>query len=139
MLNHFTTVFMLLNLGLLVWVGYMLFWPVQLAEIYNEPFPVYPQVVERGDTLMYEIEFNKTKQYRVAANKNIICEDGNLVTLAPTESDAPLGKHKAVGSIVIPEKASSGDCYLQFDNTYYVNALRSVHREMRTQSFIIKD
>lgn len=123
-----------LLLGMAIW---MLFWPVELAEVYNEPFPVYPSEVQKGESISYEIEFRKTKQYTVESNKNIICDDGSLITLAPTHTDAPLGLHKAVGSVNIPVTASVATCYLEFNTTYFINPLRTEHRTMRTQEFKI--
>lgn len=137
MINKLTGIFMFLNFVALLGVGYLMFWPVELAEVYNEPFPVRPAEVKRGGELEFYVHFKKTKQYQVTSNRNIICADGNLVTLAPNKSHSPLGEHKTWTSITIPQKASLGTCYLQLENTYHINPIRTLHRELRTQDFTI--
>lgn len=138
MINKITAAIMFLNVAALLVIGYLMFAPVQLAEIYNEPFPVIPQEVKRGETVSFVVEFNKTKQYRVTSHRSIICADGNLVTLSQTSStNAPLGKHTATIELVIPDKVSIGSCYIQLENTYHINPMRDEHRDMRTQDFTV--
>lgn len=137
MINVFTSTIMAFNLLALLIMGWMLYAPIQLAEVYNEPFPVRPTEVHLGEDLEFQVHFKKTGDYAVTSNRNIICDDGNLVTLAPKESNAPKGEYKTWTSVTIPQKASVGECYLEMTNTYYINALRTEERELRTQSFTI--
>ena len=135
---HKITIGMLgFNIAVLLVVGYMFFHPVDLAVIYNEPFPVEPKEVQRGEKVSYDIHYNKPKQYRVQSDKNIICEDGNLVTLAPVSSNSPVGEYSVTVSVKVPEKTSLGSCFIQIQNTYYINAFRTVDKTMRTQDFIV--
>ena len=128
---------LILNIITLLIAGVLLFWPAQLPIIYNEPFPVYPEVVHKGDTLTYTMVVNKRKQYQVDIHKNIVCEDGNLVTLAPTKTNIPLGKQTVRPEVIIPTKASYSTCYIQINSTYHVNPLRNETQIMRTQNFKI--
>ena len=130
---------MFLNIFVLVGLYYLMFWPVPLAEIYNEPFPVTPQEVKRGETLYFTIDFEKRSHYTVTSHRAIICKDGNLVTLANHTSNthAPLGRHQATIGINLPDKVSNGECYIQLENTYDINPLREEHRTMRTQDFTV--
>ena len=137
MINKILTTLMLFNLAGVVWIFWLLFAPVNLAEIHNIPFPVFPDEVKRGDVLSYEIEFTKYENIEVNTNKNIVCADGNLVTLAPQQTNAPLGYHKAIGSITIPEKVSDGECWIEFNTEYIINPIRTEKRHFRTQSFNI--
>jgi hypothetical protein len=128
---------LILNVITLVIAGVLLFWPAQLPIIYNEPFPVYPEVVHKGETLTFTMEVNKRKQYTVDVHKNIVCEDGNLVTLAPAHTNIPLGRQTVRPEVVIPTKASYSTCYIEITSVYEVNPLRSETQVMRTQSFKI--
>ena len=130
---------MFINIMLLVAASYLMFWPVKLAVIYNEPFPVESYEVARGETLYFTIEFSKSRSYRVISHRSIICEDGNLITLSNSYADtnAPVGRHTVTIGILIPEKSSLGKCYIQLENTYEINPLRTEYRTMRTQNFVI--
>lgn len=128
---------MSLNLVSLMVVIWALLVPVELPEIYNEPFPVSPAIVAKGEVLTYTIEYNKTHMMQVDTHKNIICEDGNLVTMAPTHTAAPTGTHRVDIDVTIPEKTSLGVCHIEITNTYHVNALRDENRTMQTQDFTV--
>lgn len=137
MILRFAAGIMALNLiSLMIVIGALLV-PVELPEIYNEPFPVSPKVVQRGEVLTYVIEYNKTEMMQVDTHKNIICNDGNLVTMAPTHTAAPTGKHRVEVDVTIPEKTSLGVCHIEITNTYHVNALRDENRTMQTQEFTV--
>lgn len=139
MINKLTTIIMAINITILLAVGYLMFWPAQLSIVYNEPFPVYPQVVKRGDPLSYTVEMTKRATYDVHSSQSIICADGNLVTLADKNlrSSLPEGDHTVTDKIIIPEKVSDGRCYLQLQATYEINPLRDEHRIMKTEEFIV--
>jgi hypothetical protein len=121
------------------YVAWLLLAPVQLDEVHNEPFPVHPTELHKGDTIFWEIEYSKNNPYKAFINRNIICGD-NLVTLAPEETDAPWGyRIVAKGEVVLPEKVSIGTCYIELKATYEINKLRDIQKTFRTQEFIIKD
>lgn len=137
MIQKLTACMLLFNFIIVGVLGYMLFWPVKFPIIYNEPFPVSPSVVTRGEDITYTIEFEKFKEHRVDVFQNIICEDGNLVTLAPAKSSFPLGRHTIDVTITVPQKASVSTCYIELKSNYEINAIRIEHKTMRTQSFQI--
>jgi hypothetical protein len=128
---------LILNVITLVIAGVLLFWPAQLPIVYNEPFPVHPTEVKKGETLTYTMEVNKRKQYTVDIHKNIVCQDGNLVTLASAHTNIPLGRQTIKPEVIIPQKASFSTCYIEMTSVYQVNPLRSETQVMRTQSFKI--
>lgn len=128
---------LILNAIVIAVAGFLLFFPAQLPIIYNEPFPVYPTEVKKGETITYTMEVNKRKQYTVDVHKNIVCEDGNLVTLATNQTNIPLGKQTIRPEVIIPAKASFATCYIEIVSVYEVNPLRSESQTMRTQTFKI--
>ena len=123
-------------MALIVWFSYLLLEPFD-EPLVTEPFPVLNEnkEVQRGGVLYYQIEFTKYQDVPVTSHKNIICADGNLVTLATTNTDAPVGVHKVVGEITIPEKTSLGECYVQFKTTYHINQFKEEQRERTTEVF----
>lgn len=132
-----TVALLLLNGIVVAMAGILLFYPAQLPIVYNEPFPVYPTVVHKGGALTYTMDVDKRKQYTVDIHKNIVCEDGNLVTLAPQKTNIPLGRQKISPEVIIPNKASFSTCYIEIVSVYEVNPLRSETQTMRTQNFRI--
>jgi len=132
-----TAVMMGLNFVILGIVFYMLFWPVKFPIIYNEPFPVSPSIVHKGETLTYTMELEKFKEYPVDVHQNILCADGNLVTLSSSKSNFSLGRHIVDINVIIPQKASYSTCYIELNATYHVNAIRNENKVMRTQDFQI--
>lgn len=135
--NNLTLIVMTMNASVLCVFGYMLFAPIQLTETLNEPFAVTPHEVKHGETINFTVEMEKYRDYKVEINKNIICADGNLVTLAPSTSHAPTGKHTIPMTLVVPDKASLGECYVEFVNTYFINPFRTEQRVRVTEPFIV--
>lgn len=132
-----TVALLIINFFVVLVAAFLLFYPAQLPIVYNEPFPVYPTEVHKGDTITYTMEVNKRKQYTVNVHKNILCEDGNLVTLAPTKTNIPLGRQTIHPEVIIPNKASFSTCFIEIVSVYEVNPLRTETQVMRTQNFKI--
>lgn len=120
------------------YIGWLFLEPFAEPEVV-QPFPVLNEghTVSRGDVLVYEIEFTKHQDVPVTSLKNIICADGNLVTLASTQTNAPVGQHKVIGEVTIPQKTSLGECYVSFETTYHVNKLKDVTRHRETEWFTV--
>ena len=129
----------MINTAILLWVGWLLFSPAPLPIIYNEPFPLDKTEVKRGEEISYYIELNKTADYDAVLNRNIICDDGNLVTMAPGSSQVPTGEQKVWVTVTVPMKTSLGACHLELTNVYKINPLRNETLNLRTQDFIVTD
>lgn len=132
-----SAVLLLTNLAILGVLAYLLLWPVQLPIVYNEPFPVFPDVVRKGESIYYTMDVNKRESFVADVHKNIICNDGNLVTLAPVATNIPVGRRTITPEVTIPYKSSLGVCHIEIENTYYINPLRTETQAMRTQDFTI--
>jgi len=139
MMNHLTAVFMAINFATISVVGYMLFYPAPLPVVYNEPFPLDKEHVARGEEISYLVHLNKLADYNAKLNRNIICDDGNLVTLAPQESRVGVGEHKIWVSVTVPMKTSLGTCHLEMNNAYEINPLRTEYVDMRSQDFVVTE
>ena len=135
MINKFITIIMALNIVVLLVLGYFWFWPAPLPIIYNEPFPLDKTEVKRGEEISYLIHLDKRANYSAKLNRNIICKDGNLVTLAPQDSHIPNGESWVWVTVTVPMKTSPSTCYLEMNNSYFINPLRTETMTMRTQDF----
>ena len=138
-MNQITTIIMALNIAILLVVGWMLFWPAPLPIIYNEPFPLDKQEVKRGEQISYLIHLRKTADYDAELNRNIVCDDGNLVTLASQNSHVPQGEHQIWVTITVPQKTSLGTCHLEMMNTYKINPIRNEYLSLRSQDFVVTE
>ena len=126
---------MVLNLSGVLLLVALLFWPVHLPILYNEPFPVFPTEVKRGETISYVMEYDKRQSFPVDIYKNIVCDDGNLVTLAPKITNISIGRGKVTPTIVIPEKTSLGICHVEIEHVYKINPVRTAHQSFSTDNF----
>lgn len=134
--NNLMFTVMSVNLLAAIYLFYMLAFPVQLDVIHNEPFPVYPTEIKKGEEIFWEVEYSKTNNFPATINRNIICEDGNLITLASDEVNAPQAVRKiAKGSAFIPNKTSLGKCYVELAATYHINPLRNETKSYKTTTF----
>ena len=127
---------MTFNFFAVVWLFYMLAFPVRLDVIHNEPFPVYPKELKRGEQINWEVEFTKTNDFPATINRTIVCQDGGVFLLAPEETNAPQGDRSvAKGGVVLPQNVSSGKCHVEFGATYHINPIRDIQRSYKTQTF----
>ena len=135
MLAKVTGAMMVMNVVILCIVAFMMLYPAPLPIIYNEPFPLDKTEVKRGEQISYLVHLNKRANYDAVLNRNIVCDDGNLVTLAPGSSHVGQGEQRIWVTITVPMKTSLGTCHLRLNNTYHINPLRDEHLELRTQDF----
>lgn len=135
--NKATLLFLVINIVIFLYIAYLLFWPAPLPIIYNEPFPLDKTEVARGEEISYLIHLNKRSDYTAELNRNIICEDGNLVTLAPSNSNVPQGEHKIWITLTIPNKTSLGVCHFELNNTYHINPLREIQVSFKSKDFFV--
>lgn len=138
-LYYFSTLTILLAFVLMGYVGYLMFKPFH-EPVVVQPFQILNEnkEVHRGEVLQYEAELEKFQDVIVTSYKNIVCKDGNLVTLANfSDTRVPVGRHKVTGEQVIPHKTSLGECKLTIDVTYHVSRLKDVHRHRETDWFFV--
>ena len=134
-----TTIIMIINTLIVAYVIFLVFAPVQTPIYHNAPFPTDKQVVQRGEQISYFVEMTKRAEYEATLNRNIVCNDGNLVTMAPGSSALPIGNHAVWVTVTVPEKTSIGTCHLEMYNVFTVNPLRTETMEVRTQDFKVVD
>lgn len=120
----------------LVYFFYLILYPFKTVDLV-QPIKVLNEnhEVQRGGDLILEIDYVKYGNYTVDSSKNIICDDGNLVTMANNTTNLPAGQQKFVVAFTIPQKISLANCYLQYTNVYKVNPLRNITKVWATETF----
>lgn len=122
-------------LGLLYFF-YLVLYPFKTVDLVQPMKVLNPNhTVQRGGELIIEVEYIKYGNYTVDSTKNIICEDGNLVTMASNTTNLPAGQQKFVVSFTVPAKTSLTSCYLQYTNVYKVNPIRNITKVWSTETF----
>lgn len=136
-----TLVFAFIVLG---YFTFLLFQPFKEPIIYTHPFEVVNEnkEVKRGEKLYYQVDFEKRQDVSVTSYNNIVCQDGNLVTLVPQSTivqntRAPVGRQLVTDFKIIPEKTSLGECKIEIEVVYHVNRLKDVHRHRETEWFTV--
>jgi hypothetical protein len=125
-------------------MGLLLFWllaPYEVSEVQvpikilneNKEIPV-------NDNIIMELEVNKPNDRPVAtASRSIVCDDGNLITLAPSVNNLPVGEYTIVNdTFVLPPKTRPGaKCSFVFVNTYKVNPIREITKTWTSEEFLV--
>jgi hypothetical protein len=113
---------------IIVWLLY----PYQVVQI-KEPIRILNpnKEVAIGEPIIQELRINKPNDIPPAnPTRVLLCEDGNLVTLAPLPGalNLPSGSYTLVNDrYTLPPKVSPGDrCIFVWTQTYEVNPIREI-------------
>lgn len=118
-------------LGNLFLIGLVIFW---LLYPYRLPYIEQPIQINNPDkkvainqTINMTLRVSKPVDIVAISQPNIICNDGNLVTLSNNSRTLPKGEYIIeVNSYILPSKVSVGVvCKFNFVNTYTLNPIRS--------------
>ena len=122
----------------LVYITYLLVYPFKTIEVLNEPSPTTSSQYHRGDDFSTTIHYIKYREADITTDRQIECEDGNLITLTATTRHFPLGENVIVTNhLVIPNKVSDGNCKLVYLAEYKINFLRTILHRFETETFEI--
>lgn len=138
--NRYTPAFIALAVQFLaiilaiVWLTY----PYQVADVVT-PIPILNEnnEIAIGEPIIMKIEVDKPYNYDSETRKYIECDDGNLITLAPSINPLPQGQYTITSdSNSLPPKALVGStCTFTFEVHYTVNPLREIHKTWTTEEF----
>lgn len=125
----------------------MIAWLVLPYQVTNIKVPIQilndNKEVGIGEPIIQELKINKPNDI-VPENPTrvLLCEDGNLVTLAPlpTVLNLPVGKYTLINDrYVLPPKVALGEsCVFVWRQSYRVNPIRVIPVEWRSESFKVK-
>ena len=100
--------------------------------------------VRIGEPIIQELKIHKPNDTAPAnTTRVLLCEDGNLVTLAtlPSPLNLPTGKYTLINDrYVLPPKVSPGSrCIFVWRQSYRVNPVREIPVEWKSETFIVKE
>jgi hypothetical protein len=124
-----------INLGAVVYFLYLTLGPARIPVVHSTETEKTEYM--RGEELSYAIHFTKYVPRQVTVTRNIVCNDGNLVTLAPVVDNAPLGENRSVQSFILPMKTSVATCHLDFRATYDINFMRTETLSFISNEFVV--
>jgi hypothetical protein len=115
------------------------FQPVTLPTV-DQPIPILndDKTIAVGEPIVMELSVNKPQPVNVrGADRFIVCESGNLITLTPTAVDLPTGDFVVTSSsVILPAKIIDGDtCTFLYRISYYINPIRSETSDYESEPF----
>lgn len=108
--------------------------PIRILNKNNE--------VAIGSPIVQELKIHKPNNLPPSdASRVLVCEDGNLITLAslPNTLNLPTGEYTLINDrYVLPPKVSVGArCVFVWRQSYQVNPIRKIHVEWKSEPFVV--
>lgn len=129
---------LLVGIGLVIFATIEAIYPFKISTVY-QPYRVLneKQQVKRGDDLVFEISYTKYRNVKTSSERSIVCNDGNLVVLASTTSNLPIGTHTLTVQVNVPTKTPLGICVYRQEIEYYVNKLQTQQKTYLSEPFTV--
>lgn len=127
-----------LGILLVIYVTYLAIYPFKVSTVY-QPYRVLneKQQVKRGDDLVFEISYTKYLNVKTTSERSFVCNDGNLIALAASTSNLPVGTHTLIVQVNVPTKTPLGTCVFRQEIEYYVNKLQTQQKTFMSQPFTV--
>lgn len=121
--------------SVLLYISYILFFPVKTLDVYNDPFPVEKAIVKRGDTQSYSVDF--CRHTDAIATITRVIEGEAYASLGQIKSRFPAvcEKGRQVEPFLIPDFLPEGIYHIFITVEYDLNPLRKITKEYKTQEF----
>jgi len=131
------TIILLANF-IAVYFLFLSFYPFKTLEVYEPVKVVGSKIVRRGESMDFELTYEKYVNAEVERTRVIICDDGNLVTLSSEAILLPIGSHTLnTNHFIIPAKISNGQCHVQWSSAYHINPLRTIIVTYSSENFTV--
>lgn len=130
------------NILLIGMVAWWLLHPYGLPQI-TQPMPIENEnnEIAIGEPIRMTLKVDKPREMTpYISQRNLTCNDGNLVTLAGSANTIPTGSYTIHSSnYILPPKVAKGSiCKFNFVNTYKLNPLRSETITYSSEEFLVK-
>lgn len=106
---------------LVIWIGYLLFQPVEVLHI-EEPIPASPTEVQAGGVVNLNFDYCKYKDFGSYIKVDFLGE--YVIPTLSTTRKLDVGCHSDTLSISIPAGTPNGNYKLRLEVDYQVNVLR---------------
>lgn len=121
---------------LLAYLGYVLFYPIEILEPQTQPYKAITKTVKQGGTLRYIVDACKTRN-AVGVVTRIIVVDGVEFKLTPEPGTVKKGCNEVEVSIEIPETIPTGKAYMDIYISYPLNPFRNLYYFLKVEEFEI--
>lgn len=119
-----------------LYISYLLFFPVNVLEIKNEPLTIKNKVVERGEKLTFISDYCKYIDVPSRTDISFVNHDISPALLSFT--NAPKGCHVREFHVGVPLTVNPGKQHLLILVTYRINPIREEHYKFVTEDFIVQ-
>ena len=118
-------------------VMYIVFVPIEILYPNVQPYKVLTPVVERGGTLIYEVDACKLRSAVGFVTRTFVINNIEY-KLISEKGQIRKGCNKMHVRVHVPDTLPVGEAYLAIDIAYELNPLRTIYYNLRTDRFIIE-
>lgn len=122
-----------LALLIILAVGYVNLWPVEIISNVKQPYKVITPEVKQGEDMIYIADHCKLKEAGASIQRSLT--DGIVIPLPEKPSNLPIGCHRVPIHVFISTKVPPGKYYMTIDIEYKINSFRSVFYHLKTEQF----
>lgn len=130
-----TYVASILSAAIVLYLSYLLLWPIHILDMKTVPLKVKTPKVRAGEALV--LELNYCKNAHVSAINTYSFLDHNAVPSIVNRSNLPVGCHKREVEIITPIIIIPGKYSLLYTAEYQVNPLRPEKYQWESEQFEI--
>lgn len=119
---------------MLLYIGYLIFWPFKTMDVQNLPYPVLNSPVEAGQIVVWEVDSCRYTQIAADVTRTLVGE----VTIQLNRENQTLEKGCSkyrVATTIIPSYTPEGEYHIEIAAIYKINPIRQIDRQFRTQKF----
>ena len=130
---------MILGMVLMLWVAYLLWWPVKTLEVFNAPLPIVGSTtLHNGEMLTYNYDYCKYYNAPYSIEKEFV--DGIIFRTDPIYvSTLKSGCHKKDVVVKVPDTLPAGEYKVRITLQVVVNQLRTDTVVIETQLFNVEE
>ena len=121
----------------LLLAAYWLFYPYKIITYSDLPYQTAKTEYVQGDITTYSFKFCKHLELPATVEKQFV--DGLLFMSEGNKNNLPLGCHKAVIQLHIPETLPAGEYKLRTTARYRVNPIRIIEVVNETNTFNVRE
>lgn len=120
------------GLGIIVYIFYLLLWPVKVLEIRGDVKILNPNV-KVGEEVVYEVDFCKYKDIPGVLSRQLV--DTAVVSMPDMGITLRKGCGKIQASLPTPKFLTTGTYNINFVARYKINAIRTITVTYKSEDF----
>lgn len=130
----FSIITLITTFGFLIYISYLLLWPIKIIDFDPSPLTVVDKSLRNGDQLEYIVKYCRYVDHPMEISRSLV--DTIVYSLIPYITQDPPGCYtKHILTTMIPEKLPSGKYHLHLNYHIKVNPLRDINIIRETEQF----